>query len=108
MAVLLVALHVIICIMLILIILLQAGRGADLGSAFGGSSQTLFGTRRGNWLTRFTTICAALFMVTSFALTFVYSYRPSIKERLLEEDVKVEEETLEEDVKVEEEVEEER
>jgi hypothetical protein len=47
-------------------------------------------------------------MVTSFALTFVYSYRPSIKERLLEEDVKVEEETLEEDVKVEEEVEEER
>lgn len=74
---LLISLHVIICLALILIVLLQAGKGADLGAAFGGgSSQTAFGARRGNVLTKFTTICAVLFMITSFLLTFYYS-RPS-------------------------------
>jgi len=38
------ALHVIVCIILILVILLQAGKGANMGAAFGGSSQTVFGS----------------------------------------------------------------
>lgn len=80
---LLIALHIIVCLALILIILLQAGKGADLGSALGGgSSQTAFGARRGNILTRFTTICAILFMITSLALTFAYLPRLPIKKGL--------------------------
>jgi preprotein translocase subunit SecG len=89
-----------VCILLILIVLVQGGRGADLGSAFGGgASQTFFGTRRGNWLTRFTTICAVFFMITSFALTFFYSYRPTLKKELLKEEVRVEEKEAKEEEK---------
>lgn len=77
---LIIVFHILICITLILIVLLQAGKGADLGAAFGGgSSQTAFGARRGNILTRFTTICAILFMVTSFVLSFVFLSRPSLR-----------------------------
>lgn len=92
---LLIALHIIICLALILVVLLQSGKGADLGSAFGGgSSQTAFGARRGNVLTRFTAICAILFMITSFAITFVYSPRLLTKRGLVtKEEVATEEKT---------------
>ena len=69
--------HVFMCILLILIVLLQTGRGADLGAAFGGgSSQTLFGsTGPGGFLTKITTGVAIVFMVTSIGLAYFSSHK---------------------------------
>ena len=69
-------LHVLACIGLILIVLLQRGKGADLGAAFGGSSQTVFGSRgAGGFLTKLTTIVAVLFMFTCLGLAYISSHR---------------------------------
>ena len=69
-------LHLLACIGLILIVLLQQGKGADLGAAFGGSSQTVFGSQgAGGFLTRLTTIVAVLFMLTSLGLAYLSSSR---------------------------------
>jgi preprotein translocase subunit SecG len=66
-------LYVMVCLFLILVVLLQAGRGG-MGAAFGGSSQTVFGgSGAGNFLTRLTVVSAALFMMLSAALTYVSS-----------------------------------
>ncbi|OGV58576.1 MAG: preprotein translocase subunit SecG [Lentisphaerae bacterium GWF2_52_8] len=66
MVILITILHIIVCIALILIVLLQAGKGGDIASAFGGgSSQTVFGSRTGTMLTRLTTAAAIIFMLTS-------------------------------------------
>ena len=66
-------LHILSCFFLIGVVLLQTGKGADAGAAFGGgSSQTVFGSSgAGNLLTRLTTGTAILFMVTSFGLTWL-------------------------------------
>jgi preprotein translocase subunit SecG len=65
----LVVVHVIVAIALILIVLLQAGKGADLGAAFGGASQTVFGPRGpGSFLGKLTAAAACIFMVTSLIL----------------------------------------
>jgi preprotein translocase subunit SecG len=65
----LVMLHVIVAIALILIVLLQAGKGAGIGAAFGGASQTVFGPRGpGSFLGKLTTAAAGIFMVTSLVL----------------------------------------
>jgi preprotein translocase subunit SecG len=65
--------YVMVCLFLILVVLLQAGRGG-MGAAFGGSSQTVFGgSGAGNFLTRLTVVSAALFMMLSAALTYVSS-----------------------------------
>jgi preprotein translocase subunit SecG len=71
----LVVLHVIICLFLIGVVLLQQGKSADLAGAFGGQgSQTAFGPRgAANLLTRLTTWSAVLFMVTSISLTILMS-----------------------------------
>jgi preprotein translocase subunit SecG len=63
-------LHVLLCLLLILVVLLQSGKAADLAGAFGGAgSQTAFGPRgAANFLTRATTWCAVMFMVTSMTL----------------------------------------
>lgn len=62
--------HVLICTFLVFVVLLQGGRGAELGAAFGGSSQTLFGSRGATtFLGKLTTAFAALFMITSMILT---------------------------------------
>lgn len=73
--VLLVVLHVIICLFLIGVVLLQQGKSADLAGAFGGQgSQTAFGPRgAANLLTRLTTWSAILFMMTSISLTVLMS-----------------------------------
>lgn len=72
MTTLLVILHVIVCIFLISIVLLQSSKGAEMGAAFGGSSQTLFGSRgAATFLSKLTTISAVVFMVTSLLLAIV-------------------------------------
>jgi preprotein translocase subunit SecG len=69
-----IVLHVIVCLFLIGVVLLQQGRSADLAGAFGGQgSQTAFGPRAAaNVLTRLTTWSAIIFMLTSISLTVLY------------------------------------
>jgi len=75
MFILLVILHVIVCLFLIGVVLIQQGKSADLAGAFGGSgSQTAFGPRgASNLLTRLTTWSAIIFMLTSVSLTIMLS-----------------------------------
>ncbi|MBI3783022.1 MAG: preprotein translocase subunit SecG [Deltaproteobacteria bacterium] len=71
MHILLVIIHIIACSMLIGIVLLQQGKGADMGAVFGGSSSTVFGSSgAGNFLSRLTTGLAIVFMITSLGLTY--------------------------------------
>jgi preprotein translocase subunit SecG len=69
-----VVVHILVCLFLIGVVLLQQGRSADLAGAFGGQgSQTAFGPRAAaNVLTRLTTWSAIIFMVTSISLTVLY------------------------------------
>jgi preprotein translocase subunit SecG len=69
-----VVLHILVCLFLIGVVLLQQGRSADLAGAFGGQgSQTAFGPRAAaNVLTRLTTWSAVIFMITSITLTVLY------------------------------------
>ncbi len=65
------ALHVVVCILMVLIVLLQRGKGADMGAAFGGSSQTIFGSSGpGTFLGKMTTAVAVVFMLTSLYLAY--------------------------------------
>lgn len=67
----LIILHICICIALVLIVLLQKGKGAGMGAAFGGSSQTVFGsTGATSLLHKVTTAIAVVFMLTSLSLSF--------------------------------------
>ena len=77
MSILLIIIHVIVSIALIMIVLLQTGKGADMGAAFGGgSSQTLFGsTGAATFLSKATTAAAIIFMVTSLGLAYLSSHR---------------------------------
>lgn len=65
--------HVLIAISLVGLVLIQHGKGADMGAAFGsGASSTVFGSRgAGSFLTRVTAILAALFFVTNLGLAFL-------------------------------------
>jgi preprotein translocase subunit SecG len=67
------ALHVVICFFLIIVVLLQSGKAADLAGAFGGmGSQTVFGPRgTATVLSKATTIAASLFMITSLTLAIL-------------------------------------
>ena len=69
--------HIFVCLSLIMIVLLQTGKGADMGAAFGGgSSQTLFGsTGASTFLSKATTAAAIIFMVTSLGLAYLSSHR---------------------------------
>jgi len=77
MSLILIIVHVIVCVALIMIVLLQTGKGADMGAAFGGgSSQTLFGsTGASTFLSKATTIAAIIFMVTSLWLAYNSSHK---------------------------------
>ena len=68
-------LHIIVCVFLILVVLLQQGKGQDLASSFGGGgTQTAFGARSSTTvLHRLTTVAAVLFMLTSLSLTILIS-----------------------------------
>jgi preprotein translocase subunit SecG len=64
--------HIIVSLALIFIVLLQTGRGAGIGAAFGGSSQTIFGSSGATpFLAKLTAVAAVLFMVTSLTLTIL-------------------------------------
>jgi preprotein translocase subunit SecG len=71
-------LHVLVSLGLILVVLLQTGKGAEVGAVFGGSSSTIFGSSgAGNFLTRLTTGMAIVFMATSLALGYFAGRKPS-------------------------------
>jgi preprotein translocase subunit SecG len=71
-----VGIHVVICLALIIVILLQQGKGAEIGAVFGGSSQTVFGaTGAGNVLTKATWAMAAMFFATSIFLAYASTRR---------------------------------
>jgi preprotein translocase subunit SecG len=70
--------HVLACIFLVLVVLLQTGKGAEMGAVFGGSSSTVFGSSgAGTFLSRLTTATAIIFMLTSLSLTYFSARRNS-------------------------------
>lgn len=79
-----VTLHVVACLFLIAVVLLQQGKGQDLANAFGGGgTQTAFGPRgSANVLSRATTILAGVFMVTSLALSILRPQSTSVLDRI--------------------------
>jgi preprotein translocase subunit SecG len=78
MTTLLIALHIAVCLFLICIVLLQHGKGADIGASFGGSSQSLFGTEGPiPLLNKITTLAAIIFMGTSVALAYISTEKSS-------------------------------
>lgn len=70
---LLTTIHVIVCLFLVVVVLLQSGKAADLAGAFGGmGSQTVFGPRgSATMLSKATTVAAAVFMITSLTLSIM-------------------------------------
>ena len=73
--------HVLVCIILILVVLLQSGKGADLASAFGGgATQTAFGSRGpASFLSKMTTVAAIVFMITSITLSSMVTEKEGAK-----------------------------
>src|SRR5271170_8296695 len=71
-----VVIHIIVCISLVIVVLLQQGKGAEVGAVFGGSSQTVFGaTGAGGVLVRLTAALATVFFVTSIYLAYASTQR---------------------------------
>jgi preprotein translocase subunit SecG len=77
---LLLVLHLMVCVVLILVVLLQRGKGSDMGAALGGGgSNTVFGSRgAGNFLTKLTTGAAIGFMLTSLSLSYLTTQQENI------------------------------
>lgn len=72
MNILVVCIHIVVCLVLIIVILLQAGRGQGLtGASFGGNVQSLFGTKASSFLTKATSVCAILFLFTCVGLNIL-------------------------------------
>jgi len=68
--------HIIVCIFLVSIVLLQHGKGADIGATFGGGGQSLFGTEGPvPILNKITTASAVIFMITSISLAYLSAHR---------------------------------
>jgi preprotein translocase subunit SecG len=68
--------QIVACVLLILVVLVQSGKGADISATLGGSSQTVFGSSGGaNFFTRLTGVLAAIFMITAIYLTHANSQR---------------------------------
>src|SRR5216117_4159070 len=83
---LVVAIHVVVCLFLIIVILLQSGKAADLAGAFGGmGSQTAFGPRgSATLLSKATTISAVLFMITSMTLSILATRNAGVGSTVLD------------------------
>ena len=86
MYILLLIVHVIVCLFLIIVVLLQSGKAADLAGAFGGmGSQTAFGPRgSATLLSKATTISAVLFMITSLSLSILATRNAGLGTSVLE------------------------
>ena len=68
--------HILVCVFLVSIVLLQHGKGADIGATFGGGGQSLFGTEGPvPILNKITTAAAVIFMVTSISLAYISAHR---------------------------------
>jgi len=93
-----VALHVVLCLFLILIIILQPGKGGDVGAAFGGgSSSTVFGPRGPTGLLqRATTVVAVMFMGTSITLALYSNQRMMQGANIDDEVLRLQQEKLKE------------
>ena len=97
-------LHVVASLFLIIVVLLQRGKGAEMGAVFGGGAgSTVFGGRgAGNFLTRLTAASATIFMITSLSLS--YAFTQASEERLFDDAAALEAETLTEEAPLFEEV----
>src|SRR5271166_2050223 len=86
MTILLTIIHVIVCFFLVIVVLLQSGKAADLAGAFGGmGSQTAFGPRgSATLLSKATTVSAVLFMVTSLSLSIMATRSAGLGSSVLE------------------------
>jgi preprotein translocase subunit SecG len=86
MYILILLVHIIVCLFLVIVVLLQSGKAADLAGAFGGmGSQTAFGPRgSATVLSKATTISAALFMVTSLSLSILATRNAGMGTTVLE------------------------
>ena len=86
MSILIVIIHLFACIALIAIVLLQTGKGAEMGAAFGGASQTLFGGSGGSsFMSKLTAGAAIVFLITCLLLSFMY--RPGARSRSIMTDL---------------------
>ncbi len=83
MTILLMIIHIMVSLFLIAVVLLQSGKGAEIGAAFGGSSQTLFGSRgAASFLSKMTTVAAIVFMITSLTLAVVTTKGGSVVKKV--------------------------
>ena len=84
-------LHVIVCLILVVVVLLQSGKAADLAGAFGGmGSQTVFGPRgSATVLSKATTISAVLFMLTSMTLSIMATRKGSSTPDILKKTIPI-------------------
>jgi preprotein translocase subunit SecG len=80
--------HIIVCVVLIMVVLLQTGKGAEMGAAFGGATQTVFGSSGpAGFLSKLTTAVAIIFMITTLALCYLIGRLPvpTIMEKKVEQ-----------------------
>src|SRR5881394_1216144 len=88
----LILIHVIVCIVLILVVLLQAGRGGGVSDMMGsGQPQSIFGTQTNQFMTRATEVCAVVFIITSLSLGIISTHRGKSlieKQRMMHSSVK--------------------
>ena len=69
--------HIIVCVVLIMVVLLQTGKGAEMGAAFGGATQTVFGSSGpAGFLSKLTTAVAVIFMITTLTLCYLIGRLP--------------------------------
>lgn len=86
---LILTLHIIVCVLLVILILLQSGK-EGMGVIFGGGNSSVFGsTGAGGILAKLTTLMAVIFVITSLSYTYVTSERPSTESTII--DVRIEE-----------------
>jgi preprotein translocase subunit SecG len=87
MSTVLTVLHIFVAVFLVAVVLLQRGKGAEIGAVFGsGASSTVFGSRgAGNFLTKLTTASAVIFMLTSLSLSYIWTQ--ASEDQLFEEGV---------------------
>lgn len=82
MTIFLIIIHILVCLFLISVILLQAGKGQGLSNIFGGGAQEVFGAKTPIFLAKVTAVCAVLFLVTSLSLAVISAHqRRSLMEK---------------------------